>query len=392
MCQSSSESTRYQHPEPITQQEIVLSGTDVAASVRPWESGAFTVIRKLQDAPMNSGKVFFMKSADGSADVAVKQMPNGWVTKSPQEFKALHPKSAENPWNDMSFLQLLQERECPYSVKLMGAFRDEEWTYVVTSLATEGDLFGYCQRLPTLGLAREVQLRPIVKQLFSAVHWIHERGMAHGDLSLENIVVTREGDAMQVKLIDFGMSTVQRNSGAKVSGKQAYLAPEVYKRRLYCPFRCDAYAIGIVLFAAAAEDYPWTISKPGVCRSFEYACTYGFQKFIQKRRSATNVPLAEIFSPSFAELLEGLLEPIPERRLIISVSMGVYDDSSSTTSSGEDEEEEEEEPDATVWSSSWLTADLGEEDITPTAAPVVASKVEPIVVEEEASTSKTTCH
>ena len=101
---------------------------------------------------------------------------------------------------------------------------------------------------------------PIVGQIFTAVCWLHDLGVAHRDLSLENILLTDNGGSMQVKLIDFGMSTTQRVCKRELRGKQSYQAPEMHGPE-YDAFLADEFALGVVLFAMAVQDYPWTSTK-----------------------------------------------------------------------------------------------------------------------------------
>lgn len=284
-------------------------------------------------------------------------MPNSWVTARPEKFKEQHASSCEQPWFDLAALRALNRRNCPFACDLLGVFRDEESTYVVTSLATEGDLFAYCECLPRPGPARERALQPIVAQLFAAVRWLHQRGLAHGDLSLENIVLTREGqggngEGLAVKLIDFGMATLSQTRGGKLRGKQVYLAPEVYRQLVYNTRGADAYALGVVLFAAAAEDYPWASTKPGVCQSFQYCKTYGFTKFLEKRKTPKGGGrLREVFSRPLAELLSGLLRTQPQERLTLCGCHNVGDATKGMESEMVHAKEGQLQ---SVWESQWL--------------------------------------
>ena len=71
----------------------------------------------------------------------------------------------------------------PYVCELLGIFTDKEESYVVTSFCTGGDLFNWCDGHPPPGREREKVMGPIVAQIFSAVRWLHEMGIAHRDIS-----------------------------------------------------------------------------------------------------------------------------------------------------------------------------------------------------------------
>jgi len=160
-------------------------------------------------------------------------------------------------------------------------------------------------------------MKPLTHQMFSAVQWMHDLGVAHRDLSLENILLTDVGGSeLQIKIIDFGMCTLSRTCRGEVRGKQSYQAPEMHLDAEYSAFLADEFAIGVTMFAMAAQDYPWTSTKPSVCQLNEYVGMFGFRKFLQKRklRRGSGEYLIQVFSPALVEVLEGLLQKQPSSR------------------------------------------------------------------------------
>merc|ERR1712151_569182 len=177
--------------------------------------------------------------------------------------------------------------------------------YVVSSYASEGELFSWLERDPAPGPEREAMVRPIMRQLFSAVGWLHNLGVAHCDISLENILLTDEGAGPTVKLIDFGMATLSRR-GTAASGKKSYMAPEMFQEG-------D--------FGVCCREYPWNSTKPGMCKLFNYVKANGLQKFLERRKvyGAKNPQqrLAEALSKPLQTLLVGLLEMTPKKRFTL---------------------------------------------------------------------------
>ena len=49
----------------------------------------------------------------------------------------------------------------------------------------------------------------------------------------------------------------------EVRGKQSYQAPEMHGSDTYDAFLADDFALGVVVFAMAVQDYPWTATKKG---------------------------------------------------------------------------------------------------------------------------------
>jgi len=194
---------------------------------------------------------------------------------------------------------------------------------VVCSWATEGDLYNWCTAGPPPGPDMERVVGPIAMQLFSAVRMLHDMSIVHHDLSLENILVSKpeagEGD-LEVKLIDFSMASECRWARNRAGiGKGPYLAPELHSGSENCDgFLSDAFALGVVLFVLVVKDYPWQSTKAGHCKGFGYVRRNGLRAYLQKRKlEGTEIRLHDLLSEPLAELLQGLLEPDPRRRLTL---------------------------------------------------------------------------
>jgi len=294
-----------------------------AVSVCAWPREEFEIVRTLQAAPRNRGRVDLMRHVrQGGGFVAVKRMPNSWVKSGPREFLQCYPDSRERPWFDVGIVAYLHEKGYSYLCQPMGVYKDAENTYIVSSFASEGDLFGWMDCKLQLGRSRENTLRPILKQVFEAVRWLHALGVAHRDISLENILLMREveGSQLHVKLIDFGAATLSRHCSG-VCGKPSYIAPESYGSTAYDAFAADTFSLGVVVFALSAGCYPWHSTKPGTCQMFRYVATRGLRRYLLARKlGGQNRPsLAAVFSESLVDLLEGLLVLQPCDRLALDI-------------------------------------------------------------------------
>mmetsp|Transcript_25221 Transcript_25221/g.75280 ORF Transcript_25221/g.75280 Transcript_25221/m.75280 type:complete len:434 (-) Transcript_25221:18-1319(-) len=308
---------------PMTQASLEEFMNYVSSKVMSWEPDAFVHVKTLQDAIKNHTHVDHMlQSLGGSVRaVAAKRLPNRWMQSGPQEFRAQQPGAAERPWCDLGIVEYLNSIRFPYACELLGVFRDEENTYAVTSLATHGNLFYWCDCEPGPGPSREAVILPIAWQIFSAISWLHELGLAHRDISLENILLTEATDGiLQVKIIDFAMATPRRKCYMEVRGKASYQAPEMHTGFEYDAFLADVFSLGVTMFAMALRDYPWGSTRPDSCALFGYVRRSGLRKFFEKRRLRAGVGdehLADVLSPAFTDLLEGLLQIEPCSRLTL---------------------------------------------------------------------------
>ena len=85
----------------------------------------------------------------------------------------------------------------------------------------------------------------IVSRVCRALQYVFEKAaIVHRDISPSNIMMTREGT---VKLIDFGIATRSGTRDSSLTGKPAYMAPEMVVE-LRADNRSDLFSLGAVLF------------------------------------------------------------------------------------------------------------------------------------------------
>ena len=96
----------------------------------------------------------------------------------------------------------------------------------------------------------------IIRQILSAVAYLHSKKIAHRDIKPENILF-ESNDSLNVKLLDFGNS---RKIGANeamsgVYGTAYYVAPEVLQGAY--DEKCDIWSIGVILFVLLSGSPPF---------------------------------------------------------------------------------------------------------------------------------------
>ncbi|NXB08753.1 PDK1L kinase, partial [Cnemophilus loriae] len=95
-----------------------------------------------------------------------------------------------------------------------------------------------------------------MRQLSSAVAFLHRNRIVHRDLKADNILVAHGRAGPVVKVADFGLSKVCRGRGnvnqlcfSSACGSNFYMAPEVWEGRYTA--KADIFALGVIFWAMA---------------------------------------------------------------------------------------------------------------------------------------------
>ena len=95
----------------------------------------------------------------------------------------------------------------PSVLKLVDYFEDAIYIHLVTEQIEGPDLFDYIKQVKV----DELGLKEIMKKLLNGLGYLHNLGVVHRDIKLENIMIGLTGDKTKTitpKLIDFGLSIV----------------------------------------------------------------------------------------------------------------------------------------------------------------------------------------
>ena len=108
----------------------------------------------------------------------------------------------------------------------------------------------------------EAETADLLIQLLCAVAFMHEQGIVHRDLKLENLLYYDDTEDSKILVADYGLSEYEweLKEGSPVCGTPGYLSPEVIARQP-CTTAADVWSIGVIAYILLA-GYPPFFANP----------------------------------------------------------------------------------------------------------------------------------
>jgi calcium-dependent protein kinase len=164
--------------------------------------------------------------------------------------------------NNPKFLKeihVLKELDHPNIIKIFEYYVDNKNHYIITELLTGGELY---ETILKCRKFNEKTAAFIMRQILSALNYLHSKGIVHRDIKPENILVQKidkkeNQDEIYIKLIDFGASNFfKENEILKLKvGSPYYIAPEVLNKNYN--EKCDIWSAGVVLYVMLTGKFPF---------------------------------------------------------------------------------------------------------------------------------------
>jgi len=130
-------------------------------------------------------------------------------------------------------------------VALLEVFEDKTKVFLVMDLVTGGELF---DRIVEKGSYSEKDAADLIKQVLSAVAYMHEEGVVHRDLKPENLLYYSPDVESKIMISDFGLSKMEESGVmATACGTPGYVAPEVLAQKPYGK-AVDVWSIGVISY------------------------------------------------------------------------------------------------------------------------------------------------
>lgn len=157
-------------------------------------------------------------------------------------------------------LALLQELKHPHIVGFREWFESKDKFYIVTQLATGGELF---DRIVQQGRFTEHDASLVVVQILEAILYLHQKDIVHRDIKPENVLYLSSKSDLPIVLADFGIAKkLEHGNTVLVSsaGSFGYAAPEVVKGTGHGK-PCDIWSLGVVTYTILCGYSPFRLEN-----------------------------------------------------------------------------------------------------------------------------------
>ncbi|XP_059080811.1 serine/threonine-protein kinase DCLK1-like [Tigriopus californicus] len=145
-----------------------------------------------------------------------------------------------------SEIEILNAVSHSYIIQLIEVFDTPEEKYLVTEYVKGGDLFDAIAM--DTKYSEEVS-RGMVRDLTSALKYLHDKMIVHRDIKPENLLVVDlpQQGMKSLKLGDFGLAQVVTEPLFTVCGTPTYVAPEILAETGY-GVKVDVWATGVIMY------------------------------------------------------------------------------------------------------------------------------------------------
>ncbi|KRZ09436.1 Aurora kinase A [Trichinella zimbabwensis] len=206
-------------------------------------------------------------------------------------------------------IQLRREIEIQFKLKhpnilrLHGYFHDDLRVVLILEYASKGELYAMLREEQKFSEERSANY---MRQLVSAVSYMHSQSVIHRDIKPENILVDSRG---LLKLADFGwavdLSNVASSRRRTVCGTLDYLPPEMICHGSHDE-KVDIWALGVLLYEFLVGDPPFFAPS---------------QKVTMRLISTCEFTIPDTVSDGAKDVISKLLKKDPTERMLLDELM-----------------------------------------------------------------------
>lgn len=252
-----------------------------------------------------NGAVLHAKDVRTLEDVAIKTL-----LKSPAKNEFLRKE-----------IDLMRKLIHPHLVSMLEVIESPNRIYLIFEMMNAGNLLELCQDSDGL---EELDAKFAILQVCQGLQFMHRNKIAHLDLKLENILVTRMQNEFIYKIGDFETSSNDEFPIVRVA-TELYQSPEIYLFELgkakISGMKSDMWSLGVVIYCCVLGSYPFNNSPEYSLRNqiWKRAIIPSSKWFkVTKTKPVLNSNFKVQFfqvSMDFRRLVLALMDLDPDRRL-----------------------------------------------------------------------------
>ncbi|KAM5189873.1 serine/threonine-protein kinase 17A [Callospermophilus lateralis] len=157
--------------------------------------------------------------------------------------------------HEIAVLELAQDN--PWVINLHEVYETPSEMILVLEYAAGGEIFNQCVADREEAF-KEKDVQRLMRQILEGVHFLHTHDVVHLDLKPQNILLTSDSPLGDVKIVDFGLSRIMKNSEElrEIMGTPEYVAPEILS---YDPISMatDMWSIGVLTYVMLTGISPF---------------------------------------------------------------------------------------------------------------------------------------
>ena len=172
------------------------------------------------------------------------------ITRQEVAVKAIQMKvSSDNDSAVYNEAKILYRCVHPFIIRCIEVFEVDSKMYVISEFCKFGDLQQYQKRICNGQLMEEEQIKVIANKIAQGVNYLHESGIVHRDLKLENILVDEKLGIVIPIITDFGFakSVGKERRCRTICGSNGSMAPEILRKEPY-GMEVDVWAFGVLVY------------------------------------------------------------------------------------------------------------------------------------------------